>query len=177
MFHITDHFTYAPFQFTRLMGKTLFPSTPLPPPPPPPPPPHTHTRSLHSQTFVVVAVLVIVIIIYFQTVSNSRFQQWRRPQSRWKPMTRNVQCVMNCSLTPSCSHAVISCVATVSSAGYSPKPRRTVLFAAVSSWIQRGEPVGKTWRTSLTVFLSDLAMAALVESQQLLSRITRVRPV
>ena len=40
------------------------------------------------------------------------------------------------------SPAVISCVASVWSAGYSPKPRLTVLFAAVSSWIQKSEAVG-----------------------------------
>ena len=40
------------------------------------------------------------------------------------------------------SPAVISCVATVWSAGYSPRSRRTVLFAAVSSWIQKSEAVG-----------------------------------
>ena len=106
----------------------------------------------HSQNVLISLFGLVIIITSFQTLSKSRFQQWRRHQSRWKPMTRNVQCVINCSLTPNCSHAVISYVVTVWCAGYCPKPRHAALFAAVSSWIQRSEPVGKAWRTSLTVF-------------------------
>ena len=79
---------------------------------------------------------------YYFPPDTQSHQQWPRPQFRWRPMTRNVQCVINCSLTPSCSPAVISCVVTVWSAGHSPRPRRTVLFAAVSSWIQKSEAVG-----------------------------------